>query len=392
MPTAWVKPVRLSAAVLSVLWALSGFAQNASRFLITNDDNSQGNSATFFKIGTGGQLSQGKVIPTGGFGFDGLGDVATNKIVVSHDSNGDCAYLSEYVSDQGFARTDVASIAIASRTVVGNFEASTGDQVQTLGMGLAENASYLYAEFSQSLTIGTYKRLAGCKLQFVGDIPASGITGAAIIAMKAHQNILVVTYFDGSIESFDISRGTPVSNGDLQYSTAHTQQGLDAAPVDITADGHYAIFGDSGSTVEVSDISSGKLSPTVIYSGVGSGSVIGGLYLSPDESLLYLTDFSNGKVNAAFFDAATGVVTPGCGSATLHGFNHLFAFVASVVTALPTGTGGAIYTADPDARISTLRVSENSGACSLKELTSSPVADTNTRTLESIGVFPPRRF
>jgi hypothetical protein len=226
----------------------------------------------------------------------------------------------------------------------------------------------------------------------VGDIPASGITGAAVITMKARNNILVVTYFDGSIESFDISGGTPVSNGDLQYSTAHTQQGLDASAIDITADGHYAIFGDSGSTVEVSDISSGKLSPTVIYSGVGSGSVIGGLYLSPDETLLYLTDFSNGKVNAAFFDAPTGVVTPGCTSATLHGFGHLISFVASVVTALPTGTGAAIYTADPSARISTLRVSENSGTCSLSEPQSSPIADTNTETLESIGVFPPRRF
>jgi hypothetical protein len=391
MSISWMRRTNPLITLLALLWTATSFAQN-TRYLITNDDNSQGNSATFFKIGNGGQLSPAGVVKTHGFGWDGLGSVVTNKIVVTHDRGGDCAYLSDYVSDGGFARTDVASISIANHTLVGDVEASAADQVQTLGMGLSANPSYLYAEFSQSLTIGTYKRLAGCKLQFVGDIPASGITGSAIITMKAHNNILVVTYFDGSIESFDVSSGTPVSNGDLQYSTAHTQQGFDPSAIDLTADGHYAIFGDTGSTVEVSDISSGKLTPTVIYSGVGSGNVIGGLYLSPDETLLYLTDFSNGKVNAAFFDASTGVVTPGCTSAVLHGFGHLVGFVASVVTALPTGTGSAIYTADPSARISTLRVNERAGACTLSEPQTSPVADKNTETLESIGVFPPRPF
>jgi len=212
------------------------------------------------------------------------------------------------------------------------------------------------------------------------------------MGMKAHQNILVVTYFDGSIESFNISGGVPVSNADLQYSNAHTQMQKNASAVDVTADGHYAIFGDAGDTVEVSDISGGQLSPTMIYSGVGTGSVVGGLSLSPDGNLLYITDFSNGKVSAAFFDKATGAVSAGCTSATLRGYNHLFAFVASVVPALPFGTGTGVFTADPDVRISTVRVSASGRTCSLLESPKSPTADGNTETLDSIGVFPPRKF
>lgn len=42
-------------------------------------------------------------------------------------------------------------------------------------------------------------------------------------------DILIATYTDGSIESFDISGGTPVPHGDKQYSTA-TLNSKDATP------------------------------------------------------------------------------------------------------------------------------------------------------------------
>jgi hypothetical protein len=62
--------------------------------------------------------------------------------------------------------------------------------------------------------------------------------------MAAHANTLVATYVDGSIESFDISQGVPVSNGDKQNSTAFLKSGAYPGGVDITQDGHFAIFGD----------------------------------------------------------------------------------------------------------------------------------------------------
>jgi len=82
-----------------VLLSLGAFAAGLPHYLITNNDNSQANSATFYTIAGGGQLTQAAVVPTGGFGWDGLGYVVTNKINVSHDRTaGDCVYLSDYVS------------------------------------------------------------------------------------------------------------------------------------------------------------------------------------------------------------------------------------------------------------------------------------------------------
>jgi hypothetical protein len=254
----------------SFLCVSSGFAQSNPHYLITNNDNSQGNSATFYTIGAGGKLTQAAVVPTGGFGWDGLGSVATNKINISHDNKGDCAYLSDYVSVGGVQRTDVTAISIATLKVIGNFQGSAGDQVSTNGMGLASNGSYVYAEFSQSQTIGTFKRLAGCKLQFMGDISVPGLNGGIVQGIKARQNILIVTFTDGSIESFDIANGIPVPNGDLQYTTGHSQNGYSATVVDISSDGHFALLGDFPNVVEVSDLSSGRLAHgCLLRAGVG---------------------------------------------------------------------------------------------------------------------------
>src|SRR5439155_13223879 len=107
----------------------------------------------------------------------------------------------------------------------GNFLGSASDQAPTNGMGLASNRAYVYAEFSQSQTIGSFKRLAGCKLQFMGDISVPGLNGGIVQGINARQNILVVTFTDGSIESFDISNCIPVPNGYLQYLTVYLQNG-----------------------------------------------------------------------------------------------------------------------------------------------------------------------
>ena len=386
----WRVPA-IAAAV--VFLSLSVFAAGLPHYLITNNDRSTANSATFYTIGAGGQLTQAAVVPTGGFGWDGLGYVVTNKINVSHDRTaGDCVYLSDFVSVNGVGHPDVAAISIATLKVTGNFQGSQSDQAQTLGMGLANNAGYVYANFTASQTIGTFKKMAGCKLQFVQDTAATGLGGGSIVGMMAHHNILVVTFGDGSIQSFDISNGAAVSNGDLQYSTGHVQNGRNPSAVDITADGHFAVFGDSTSFVEVSDLSSGKLTPTVVYSGLGSDSAVGGIWLSPDETVLYLSNFSSGQVEAAFFDKTTGVTSAGCTSAVLKGYNHLWAFLAGLATSNRTGTGGALYVAEPDTRIGIVRLTSSGGTCSFAESPNSPVADTSTETLESIGVFPPRPF
>ena len=69
----------------------------------------------------------------------------------------------------------------------------------------------LYAAFTGSGTIGTFRLLSGCKLRFMTDTPASGLGGGATDGMKTNGNILVVAYADGSIESFNTASGVPVS-------------------------------------------------------------------------------------------------------------------------------------------------------------------------------------
>jgi DNA-binding beta-propeller fold protein YncE len=229
--------------------------------------------------------------------------------------------------------------------------------------------------------------------------------------MAVNGKTLVVAYGDGSIESFNVANGTPVSNNDRQNSTGYTggvviggapSPGNIPSGVDMTQDGKFAIFGDISSvaTVEVSSLASGKLAKTTAYT-VGSGVDAGTIRLSPDESLLYISNNEGGTVTAAFFDAGTGNITRGCTSATLSGFNGR-PWLGSVVTRDTTGTGNVLYVAEfgrdyleidhgPASALGILDVTSNGTSCTLRETRTSPVTMYLPGVL-SIGVYPPRPF
>jgi 6-phosphogluconolactonase (cycloisomerase 2 family) len=380
----WSKPLRTTglAALLVLCAAVSLSAAPAPHYLITNNDFSQGNSATFFNIMNTGSLREVAVVNTGGTGIDGIGAVDTKRVSVLSNSTQNCVFISDAGSN------DVAGISIAGLSATGTFPASGTDSASATGLGVVNNGTYLYASFSSSKTIATYQILSGCKLTFVGSLSAAGLGGQQINDMWAHGNTLVVSFFDGSIESFNISGGQPVSNGDLQFSTAQTQGIGSPGAVDITSDGHFAVFGVGGpGAVEVSDISSGKLQPTVVYQNVGPGNGFAGIWLSPDESLLYIANFSTNEITAALFDKTTGVVSTGC-SAPL----RVNGFEAGLATADATGTGHTLYVAEPETQIGIVNVSASGGACVLQETRKSPASNPHTITLESIGTFPPRPF
>ncbi len=156
--------------------------------------------------------------------------------------------------------------------------------------------------------------MAGCSLAFVNDVSVDGLAGGIVNGMAIHGNMLIATYTDGSIESFDISAGTPLSHGDKQYSTAtlNSQDATYPNSIDITSDGHFAIFGDTSTSqvVEVSDISSGKLTKTVMHktnASISSSNIM----LSPDETLLYVINTQGDTVSAIFFDKTTGNLSAG---------------------------------------------------------------------------------
>lgn len=379
----------------------TSYAANKSKpsdspiYVITNDDGLLHTYATLFLAGTNqGQptLTFQRSINTQGLGIGG-GFFGTPRLTMLPSSNAQCLY----VSDAGTG--DVAAINLQSQQLVGNFSGSSNDIGTSNGIGLAMNQTYLYAGYTLSNTIATFSVGAGCTLSFLGDITVTPLNGGWIAGMALNGNILVVTYIDGSIQSFNIANGIPVSNNDEQNSAGFAQAYFPDS-VDITQDGHFAIFGDAAvpTVVEVSDLSSGKLAPTVMYlvglptNAIGPGVNSATARLSPDESLLYIGNSQNGYVAAAFFNTTTGKLTPGCTSQLLNNFYNPWSYVGSLQTRDTTGTGNVLYVAEFGSSIGIVNVTSTGTSCTLTEAPGSPASDESSPGLLSIQVVPPRPF
>jgi 6-phosphogluconolactonase (cycloisomerase 2 family) len=327
-------------------------------------------------------------VKTSGMGIAG-GYFALNRVNILDNGKSECVYASDA------ATGDITGIVVPTLKVAGSAKGSSTDGGTSNGVGLAVNSHYLYASFTDSNTIGTFRVKPGCKLKFVSDVNVGGLQGGVIDGMVIHGKMMVVTYGDGSIESFHISAGTPVSNGDKQNSTGSGQGNSYPSGIDITRDGHYAIFGDvsTSTLIEVSDISSGKLTKTVVFK-LGNAISSSNIMLSPDETLLYVSNTQDATITAAFFDKNTGKISKGCISGILNGYVMNWSYLGALALEKATGTGGVVYVAEYGApsSIGMINVKSVGGKCSLKESSKSPVADPNSPGLLSIGTFPPRSF
>jgi len=382
---------RVGALIVCVL-GVNAFGSSAPQYVLTNDDAAFPflTGVTFYTVGANGLPVLLKQLPTGGFGIGG-GYFGSNRISVLNTTDQQCIYAAEAAND------DIVGISVNTLTLGGSASGSATDGGTSNGIGLAMNATYLYASFTDSNTIGTFAVGSGCSLTFLSDTAVSGKQGGIINAMAVRGNILVATYTDGSIESFDISGGTPVSHGDKQFSSATLKSQYSTYPnsIDITSDGHFAIFGGTSTTVvvEVSDISSGKLAKTVSYGFSGSISS-SNLMLSPDETLLYVVNTQGDTVTALFFDKNTGTVSTGCTSGKLRGQSQGWSYLGGAALVSQTGNGGGVYVAEFGANsgIALVTLTASGQTCSMQEAPKSPVADLNSPGLLSIGTFPPRSF
>jgi len=381
-----------AAALIACIPALNGLSQGATRYVIANDDTGFpfSSGVTLYAVGADGVLTLKQRILTGGSGIGG-GYFGAKRVAVLDSSNQQCAYLSDAASGV------IEGIAIGTLTAVGTVSGSVTDAGTSNGIGLAVNDQYLYASFTDSNTIGTFAVQAGCHLAFLNDTPVAGLNAGVINGMAIHGNLMVATYTDGSIESFDISGGTPVSNGDEQLSTAAVRSQDTSYPnsIDITRDGRFAIFGDTSTSlvVEVSHIVSGKLSKTVVYKSAASISS-SNVMLSPDETLLYVANTQGDAVSALYFNKATGKLSAGCTSGSLRGQSVKWSYLASMALMEQTGNGGGVYVAEfgSPSSIAMVRLDSAGQTCSLREDPKSPVAEPNSTGLLSIGSFPPRMF
>lgn len=388
LKSCWLRSIAL---ILGVL-ALSGFVTAGTQYVVTNDDSGFPflTGVSFYKVAANGLPVFKQQVQTGLFGIGG-GYFGMSRIAVVNGPDQQCVYASEA------ANGDIVGIVVGTLTVSGSASGSHTDTGTSNGIGLATNGNYLYANFTDSNTIGTFQVQSGCSLVFLSDTSVVGLQGGIINAMAVHGTMLIATYTDGSIESFDISGGTPLSNGDKQFSTAtvKSQEATYANSIDITSDGHYAILGDTSTalSVEVSDISSGKLTATKVYKStvsINSSNIM----LSPDETLLYVINTQGATVSALFFDKSTGTLSSGCTSGPVEGQSQNWSYLASMALISQIGNGGGVYVAEfgSVSGIATVSLSLSGQKCSLQEVAGSPASDPNSQGLLSIGTFPPRSF
>lgn len=378
-------------AMMLVLGFAATRAQAGTRYVVTNDDfsgNFTQNTLTFYTVEANGNLLLTKKVQVGVTGLPG-GFFPAQRVVSLNAAGNQCVFASEAATGL------ISGVDVPTLTYTGDGQGSSNDTGLSNGIGLALNSQYLYASFTDDSVIGTFQIMPNCSLSFVGDLPVLGLQGGIVDGMAVHGNLMVVTYGDGSIESFNIGNGIPASNGDQQNSTGSAVGNSYPSAIDITRDGHFALFGDTSTAamIEVSDISSGKLTKTVVYkstAGVNSSNIL----LSPDESILYIANTQGDAVTAAFFNRKTGSLGRSCMSNYLRGYSSVFSYLSGLAVPSPKGNGGGVYVAEfgVPAGIAMIQLTVSNGTCSMHEAPGSPVRDPNSPGLLSITNFPPRDF
>jgi 6-phosphogluconolactonase (cycloisomerase 2 family) len=371
----------------AVLQLISIVALGQTRYVVTNDDAAFPfpDGVSFFAESSTGTLTFKGQVNTRNYGIGG-GFFGSNRVVAASDGQQPCVYMSEPFSGS------IAGVAVNTMALGGVATGSFTDTGASNGIGLAVGTGYLYASFSDVNVIGTFAIQSGCSLMWVSDMAVAGLNGGIINAMLTSGKMLVVTYTDGSIQSFDISNGTPVSNGDEQLSTGTVKSSDASYPnqIQITSDGHYAIFGDTSTSIslEVSDLSSGKLAPPVVYGVTKKGISSSDILLSPDQTVLYVVNTQGAAVTAFSFNASTGTLTYGCTSGTIKGESSSWSYLANPALVSPSGNGGGVYVAEfgATAGIALVRYTSSNGTCTLQEDTASPFLDPNSTALLSITI------
>ncbi len=392
-------------ALIALLFMTNVFTQAATRYVITNDDNQypNGNSASIFSIGSGGALNLVTTITTGGYGRGG-GYYGTGRVGLLRSKTQNCAYIGDAVGPNNARPGDVASIDMGTLKLVGTYPGTALDSGALWGIGLAENpaGTFLFAAYTTSGTIATYAQGADCALKYRSELITIGANVGPVAGMRVTPNgkYLIVAYDDASVGSYAINPKTGALTLIGRYLA--TDNGL-ASSVDITADSKWVLFGTgtifNGGEVEVAPIhADGSLGATVGYSGIGQGSNSSNAWLSPDESLVYISDNSSGQITAVPFSAKTGVIksSAACTSAVLKNFNSTWQTLGNVTTSGLTKLGSPLYAAEwsytNPGGIAIVNVTMSGGACKLTEAKDSPAADPVSDFLLTVGVDPPRKF
>ncbi|MGB7642429.1 MAG: hypothetical protein WBL82_14175, partial [Terriglobales bacterium] len=116
--------------------------------------------------------------------------------------------------------------------------------------------------------------------------------------------------------------------------------------------------------------------------------------LSPDETILYVSNTQGDVVSAMFFNKNTGAITHGCTSTKIRGYVQSWSYLGGLALQQITGNGGGVFVAEfgGPSGIASLNLTVNGSKCTLKEASTSPTPDEYSLGLLSVGRFPPRSF
>src|SRR5215469_10523867 len=131
----------LNVSLLIAICTTRSYSQ-MTHYVITNDDNPLGNTATFYSIKSNGALTQQSIVNTGGFG-SGNGYFAAAHVTVARTASG-CIY----VSNAGSIPGSVSGIVESTMALAGTFSGSSNDTGGSLGIGLAVGNKALYVAFT----------------------------------------------------------------------------------------------------------------------------------------------------------------------------------------------------------------------------------------------------
>jgi len=370
--------LKLSAALVMVV--LAGVCGEAQSVITDNDVYRSGNTAAWMKL-SGSSLKPYATLATGGWGIGG-GFIGTNAQAVAHIGTSVCIFISDPGSD------DIA--AFNSKKHLGNYADPTGSGAWT-GTAIAVYGTSLYAGYSASVNIGVWTINSDCSLT-LSSPAANTPTPDPVndLAVSPDGRTLIATYGFQNVDSFAIS-GTTLSEKGPFKAVGYT------AGIDITSDSKFVLVGDfsnSRTQVEILPLNSdGTLGASDSYLIAQGGADSNNIWISPDETLLYVSNNVSFQVTTVLFNENASLqhrLIFDC-ITTLKSAGRTIYATGGLATEATSGNGNFLYVTEAGNPSGIALLEIPPGGCPM-EVSGSPFDNATQWWPITVTADPPRPF
>lgn len=361
-----------------------------SYYVITNDNLYRMPSVASVYEFTGSALQYFPSLDTGGWGLGG-GYFGTHQQAVATVGTAVCVFVGDPGSDDigAFNTTN-----FSSPKKVGNYSDPTGSGAY-VGIVLAAHGAMLYAAYTASLNIAVWTVNSDCSLTLANSAKNTPTyVPVDDMAVAPNGQTLVVTYAQLNLDSYAISGTTLEEKG--PYNSVG---GNGTAGVDITADSKYVIIADFSNgdptQVEIFPINSDSSLGSSDYYEISQGGLnSNNIWLSPDETLLYVSNQSslqvttlkfheNGRKGSRLsFDCLTSLNNP----------EGQIYYPLGVTTQSSTGTGAYLYVAEYGSPPAVALLQLPTSGCPTEVAGSPFVNFVPGGWTTTVSAYPPRPF